>query len=141
MSYAKVMMKRWGIFLTTIFVTGLLAGCGKLEDQEPAAKDTGKPATSASNDVGPLSLTDGKTVPVDASTNLNAHQTIVSADGALYEGEMKNGRPNGQGTLTDPRGSYQKGEWRDGAAYRVSGTCVLPDGTREEGTTATDVFL
>jgi hypothetical protein len=117
MSYLKGMMKRLGIFLAMIFGMGLLGGCGKLNDQEPAAN---KDATVVTNE--------------SRSVETKARQSIVTPDGSVYEGEMKDGRPNGPGTLTDARGSYQKGEWRNGAAYRVSGTCVLPDGTKEEGT-------
>ena len=31
-----------------------------------------------------------------------------------YEGEWKDGQPNGQGTWTAPRGSNYVGEWKDG---------------------------
>jgi hypothetical protein len=115
--------------LTIIFAVsllGLAGGCGKLNDQPLAAagaKDKGAPAggKTAAGD----SLKFGETY---------ALQTVVAPDGSVYNGELKDGKPNGQGTFTDARGSYQKGEWRNGRAYRISGTAVLPDGTKEEGT-------
>lgn len=64
----------------------------------------------------------------------SAQQTLWQADGATYTGEVSDGKPNGQGTLTDPHGTNQQGEWHDGQPYRVSGTWVAPDGTREVGT-------
>jgi hypothetical protein len=110
-------MKRVMIFLTMVCAAAVLAGCGKLNDQEPAAKQDTGAVTNESR-----------------SVQTNAQPTLITPDGSVYEGEMKDGRPDGIGTLTDARGSYQKGEWRNGEVYRVSGTCVLPDGTKEEGT-------
>jgi hypothetical protein len=127
------MMKRVFFFLMVVFATavlGLFAGCGKLDDQAPVTKSTSTVTNGAAETADAMTLADGKTVPDMAG----AKHTLMTRDGAVYEGELKDGRPNGQGTFTDPRGTYQKGEWRNGAAYRVSGTCVFPDGTKEEGT-------
>ena len=63
-----------------------------------------------------------------------SHDTVVSSDGVVYEGEIAGGVPNGQGVSTDSRGTRQEGEWRNGKPYRVSGVWVDWDGTREEGT-------
>jgi hypothetical protein len=120
------MMKRLGFLVTVIFAVTLLdlvGGCGKLNDQEPAAHPAPAPANSVVSGTSAVGLGGGT----------NAQQTLVMPDGTVYKGEIKNGKPEGWGTLTDTKGSYQKGEWRNGAAYRVSGTCVLPDGTKEEG--------
>ena len=35
------------------------------------------------------------------------------ADGDKYEGELKGGLPNGQGTFTFADGRIQKGQWRN----------------------------
>jgi hypothetical protein len=127
-------MKRVHFFLAMVFATallGLFAGCGKLEDQEPSVKEKSAGTNDAGNGSAPMTLADGKTMPV---AEAEAAHSLVMHDGTIYEGEMKGGKPNGLGTVTDARGTYQKGEWRDGRIYRVSGTCVLPDGTKEEGT-------
>jgi hypothetical protein len=68
----------------------------------------------------------------DLAINPRAH--IILPDGTIYEGETVGGLPSGHGTLTDLLGTHQEGEWRNGKPYRLSGVCVYPDGTREEGT-------
>lgn len=116
------MMKRLGFLVTIIFtgaLLGLVSGCGKLNDQEPAPQ------------LAPAAV--GSTT-ASGNSETGAQQTVVSPDGTVYQGGIKNGRPDGWGTLTDAKGTYQKGEWRNGTAYRVTGTCVFPDGTKEEGT-------
>jgi hypothetical protein len=118
------MMKRVVFFLTMVFgaaALGLLAGCGKLNDQEPAAKD---PSAQIANSAtaGPAAVT--------ASGETGG---FVMRDGTVYEGGVKNGKPQGRGRVTNPIGTFQKGEWRDGHPYRVSGVWVAPDGTKEEG--------
>jgi hypothetical protein len=63
-----------------------------------------------------------------------AGQAIVRLpDGTIYEGESRGGKANGQGIFTDPSGRHQEGEWRNGREYRVTGTLVFPDGTKEVG--------
>jgi len=32
----------------------------------------------------------------------------------VYKGDVENGKPNGQGTLTTPEGYKYEGEWKDG---------------------------
>ena len=71
---------------------------------------------------------------MSGSSVAKAHETVVAADGTIYEGEVANRVPNGQGIVTDSRGTRQQGEYRNGQAYRVSGTWVDYDGTKEEGT-------
>ena len=47
---------------------------------------------------------------------------------AKYVGELKDGKPSGQGTLTNPSsGGKYVGEWKDGARTG-QGTFTLPDG-------------
>jgi len=138
------MMKRVVFFLTMVFgaaLPALLAGCGKLNDQEPAVKATG----ALTNGSGPLTLSDGSSMPGNESKTgvvdiqqpsgpSGETKTLVTRDGTVYEGEMKDGKPNGLGTVTDAKGTFQKGEWRDSRPYRVSGTWVEADGTKEVGT-------
>ena len=38
---------------------------------------------------------------------------IIFPDGRTYEGEWKNGKPNGQGTFTDPKLGKYVGEHKD----------------------------
>jgi hypothetical protein len=125
------MMKRLVFLVTVIFAAallGLVAGCGKSNDQGPSAPVMVK-------DTGAVTLAGGTNAPAGElrGGRSSSPRSIVTPDGIVYEGEMKDGKPNGWGTLTDPRGSYQKGEWRNGVAYRITGTCVLPDGTKETG--------
>jgi len=54
-------------------------------------------------------------------------------DGTTYTGEYVNGLPQGDGTVTNPNGSNLHGKWVLGQPYRVKGTWVEPDGTREMG--------
>lgn len=68
----------------------------------------------------------------------NGQGTSKTPDGQLYTGEFKDGQPDGQGSVTASNGTNQRGEWRGGKEYRVSGTWVALDGTREEGTWNTD---
>ena len=68
------------------------------------------------------------------SLGVNPHGHVVLPDGTIYEGETIGNLPSGQGTVADLHGTHQQGEWRDGKAYKVSGTWVAPDGTKEEGT-------
>ena len=117
----KVMMKRVEFFLTMVFAAALLAGCGKLDDQEPVAKDTGAQITNAA------------TVGAAAVTPSGETGGFVMRDGTVYEGGIKDKQPHGQGRVTNPNGTFQKGEWRDGRPYRISGTWVVADGMKEEG--------
>ena len=138
----KVMMKRLAFLLTIFFavsLVGLVGGCGKQDDQPPAAagaKDKGVTTNGDAKDSAALASAGQKTAPGDGLKvgETNSPQTVVAPDGTVYTGELKDGKPEGQGTLADARGSYQKGEWRNGRAYRISGTAVLPDGTKETGT-------
>tara|TARA_B000000460_G_C21301242_1_gene300241 strand:- start:84 stop:428 length:345 start_codon:yes stop_codon:yes gene_type:complete len=49
-----------------------------------------------------------------------------------YEGEIVNGVPNGQGTLTYPDGDQYVGEWKDGE-YHGQGTYISSDGDKYVG--------
>jgi len=49
-----------------------------------------------------------------------------------YKGDIKNGKPNGQGTLTLPNGFKYVGEWRDGL-INGQGTSTYPNGSKYVG--------
>jgi len=49
-----------------------------------------------------------------------------------YEGEITNGKPNGQGTQTWSNGDKYVGEWKDGKEHG-HGTYILFDGTKYVG--------
>ena len=154
-------MKRHGLFLITVCMLSLFAficGCGKsdaprLETHPTEAKPVGEAKSGVAEGVSAVTLTgetdrvgnvtDGqsgplsvgaKPVDVPESVGTNSHGYMMSPDGSVYEGEVTGNVPNGRGTVTDMRGTHQRGEWRNGRAYRLSGTWVGPDGTKEEGT-------
>jgi hypothetical protein len=99
-------------------------------------------AESFSNET-PFSLSDAAQPASDLSidkTNTDLRVVIPLAKGAIYQGAVgHDGKPEGQGTLTQPTGTILQGEWRDGKPYRLSGTAVYADGTREVGTWNYDV--
>ena len=49
-----------------------------------------------------------------------------------YKGEIKNRKPNGQGTLTTPNKGNYVGEWKDGR-WDGQGTYNFPDGEKYVG--------
>ncbi|MGD0058960.1 MAG: hypothetical protein ABSD58_06020 [Verrucomicrobiia bacterium] len=61
-------------------------------------------------------------------------QTLKLPDGTVFLGEVARGVPDGHGVFTQANGTNQEGEWRHGDAYRISGTWVGSDGTKEVGT-------
>ena len=75
-----------------------------------------------------------QTVTEPALGTTGPRTVIQLPDGTQYEGEVRDGKPNGRGTLTDRNGTHQEGLWRNGNAYAVSGTLVFPDGTKETRT-------
>ena len=53
-------------------------------------------------------------------------------NGSIYVGEFKDGKYNGQGTLTTANGDKYVGEWRDGKHHGY-GTLIYSDGTNYVG--------
>ena len=58
--------------------------------------------------------------------------TLTFPDGGKYVGEFKEGKIHGQGTATYPDGSKYVGEWQDGN-WHGQGTFTYPDGTKYVG--------
>ena len=56
----------------------------------------------------------------------------VFGQSSKYEGEIKNGLPNGQGTYSFPNGDKYVGEWKDGI-YHGQGTLTLSNGNKYVG--------
>ena len=49
-----------------------------------------------------------------------------------YKGQVENGKPNGQGTYTNPDGEKYVGEWKDGEKHS-KGTFTFTDGRQNIG--------
>jgi hypothetical protein len=56
----------------------------------------------------------------------NGYGVWVYSDGARYEGNFKNGKKNGQGTLTSASGKKQSGKWKDGVYQTSTNTTTKP---------------
>ena len=67
-----------------------------------------------------------------AKVDLDGAQRVSYTDGAVYIGQLADGRRGGLGVVELPNGERQAGEWRDD---RLNGVAVLtlPDGRRYEG--------
>ena len=65
---------------------------------------------------------------------------MILPDGGNYFGESKNGKPNGQGTMTLPDGTKYIGEWKDGKP-NGQGTEITTDGSKFVGEFKDDSFL
>ena len=59
-------------------------------------------------------------------------ESLNNEDYGKYEGEIKNGLPNGQGTRTYYTGEKYVGEWKDGKKHG-QGTETYPDGRKYVG--------
>ena len=67
-------------------------------------------------------------------------QKKTYASGAVYEGEMKDGKANGRGKKTFPSGQVHEGEFKDNK-LNGQGTMTYANGRRESGTWRDDKFL
>jgi len=65
---------------------------------------------------------------------------MILPDGGNYFGESKNGKPNGQGTMTLTDGTKYIGEWKDGKP-NGQGTEIITDGSKFVGEFKDDSFL
>lgn len=143
----KMMMTRRGCVVAMIVALGVVGfSCGKTgsDGQMPEARSNETKAVGTgidestngfasapfslgvrdwSGQVGEFVKSEGKDL-----------ETIQLRDGTVFVGEVAGGVPDGHGVLTQTNGTKQEGEWRHGRAYRLSGTWVGPDGTKEIGT-------
>jgi len=141
--------------ITAVLPLALVCACGKPRTQEagttpvPSAAEqtsitptdtlpSSGPTNGAARVRGPfgstLGLSPGATPAPGPDATKPSGQIIINLpDGTVYEGEVLEGKPNGQGTLTNQRGSNEYGEWRNGIEYKVTGRIVFPDGTKEVG--------
>jgi len=62
----------------------------------------------------------------------NDQGTTIWSDGEKYVGEYKDGKYQGQGTVTSPNGTKYVGGWKDGKEHG-QGTMTLPDGRKYVG--------
>ena len=74
-----------------------------------------------------LGLNGGKYVGEYKDGKKNGQGTLTYTDGRMYEGEWKNGKQNGQGTETFPDGGKYVGEYKDGLRHG-QGTTTFYDG-------------
>ncbi|HVM61208.1 MAG TPA: hypothetical protein VMV72_10110 [Verrucomicrobiae bacterium] len=68
-----------------------------------------------------------------ASAGAAQRALLIFPGGTTYEGEVRDGVPDGEGTMTSLGGTHQWGQFRNGLSYKLAGIWVGPDGTREEG--------
>jgi hypothetical protein len=70
----------------------------------------------------------------------NQNQIYISyPNGDVYEGEIKNDKKNGKGTLIFANGTYYEGEWKDDKMYGL-GKLSYSDGSLYEGQFKDDSF-
>jgi len=76
----------------------------------------------------------------NAKERINKIDVLTSEpfDGKKYEGEWKDGKKHGQGTLTWANGSKYEGEWKDGKRHG-QGTLAWASGKKYEGEWKDDV--
>lgn len=76
-------------------------------------------------------------MPTTGSAQVGALRASISVskpDGTKYVGEIRNGKPDGRGTLTGPKGFKYVGEFRDGQPYgRANVDFMTEDGKRYTG--------
>ncbi len=65
---------------------------------------------------------------------MDGQGTVTWPQGHKYTGGFKDDRLDGQGVEIRPNGTSLQGEWKDGDWYKISGTLVYRDGTKEVGT-------
>ena len=70
---------------------------------------------------------DGKYIGEIKNGKPNGTGTITSPDGKKYVGVFKDGKEHGKGTYTYPDGVKYEGEWKDGKEHS-QGTLTIPDG-------------
>jgi len=72
---------------------------------------------------------------VDGKGSGEGREVLISSEGDtvyVYEGNLRDGKPHGRGTYTQPDGFRYAGEWRDGKVHG-HGTFTWANGHRYEG--------
>jgi hypothetical protein len=72
------------------------------------------------------------TLPACPADQNGRWHNCVFRDGSKYVGELRDGKPHGQGTYTFPSGEKYEGEWRDGI-QSGRGTATFPNGASYRG--------
>src|SRR6266850_5187377 len=109
----------------TLLCSLLLCGCRKPNDKAPKTqRDNTSPHTGTSSIPGSTNTTMDIQNPFATQLNLplgvvtmtepelgrtGPRAIIQVPDGTRYEGEVRDGKPNGQGVLTDQNGTRQEG--------------------------------
>ena len=121
------------IVIATALLLTFFCGCGKFKSHDQPAKLP--PALGTKPPVDPRDVEiPGFQLSGPRASQIKT-QTVMLADGAIYEGGVSaDGQPFGQGRILGQNGTDQRGEWRHGVVYRVAGTWIAPDGTKEVGT-------
>ena len=99
-----------------------------------------KKADKLSKDLAQVEQSDAASISYNGGTYTgelrngvpNGQGTMTYASGARYEGEFKDGKPNGQGTSTDKNVGKHTGEYKDGK-YHGQGNLTSPKGTTYVG--------
>jgi hypothetical protein len=140
---------RFAPITATALLLALFCGCGKSKSNDqgakpapaapapaPAVARARASATATNHPIDAREIeTPGFQVPGRRRGAPAKIDNILKPDGTIYEGEMTDdGKPNGMGHVAGLNGTDQRGEWRNGQPYRIAGTWIAPDGTKEVGT-------
>jgi hypothetical protein len=137
----KTGMKPFAIHLRVVYISCALLSlsvCGSAETNTFSTESgitsgsTTNPAAEQLN-LQPMRLGPGRLFGESPTTNESGQVFLLLPGGMAYEGEARDGKPDGQGTMTGSNGTHQWGEFRDGLSYKLTGTWVAADGTREDG--------
>ncbi|MGA2139962.1 MAG: hypothetical protein ABSH14_13980 [Verrucomicrobiia bacterium] len=120
--------------IATALLLAFFCGCGKFRSHKQAPKPRPAPGMDLPRDPRDIE-TPGFQIPQRARTGHVKTGVLMLPDGSVYEGQLNNRSvPDGEGHVLSPNGTDQHGEWRFGRMYRVTGTWVARDGTKEVGT-------
>ena len=126
-------LTRFPAVIATALLLAFFCGCGKFKSDNQPAKPP--PASATKPPVDPRDIdTPGFQIRGHRGGQVRT-STLLLANGTLYEGQVSaDNQPFGQGHVLGQNGTDQRGEWRYGRFYRVTGTWVAPNGTKEVGT-------
>ena len=64
---------------------------------------------------------------------ISLKQKISPQNGTKFEGQVKEGKRNGQGTYTYPNRSKYEGDWKDDKPWKGQGVYTTPIGMKYVG--------